>query len=160
MSFLKKKAQAYNLRRFINLSNRHILNITNNRYQLEPQIQNGVPSANFCIYDSMLKGQRELSNFSGGENFQISLGLALGIGDLQDNREPIESLFIDEGFGTLDSESLQLVIESLNQLGQKLNKQIVIISHVPQLPEEFDIRIAVEKGEDGFSTLTVHGLDS
>ncbi|MEC7986740.1 MAG: SMC family ATPase [Myxococcota bacterium] len=154
----EEKAQAYNLRRFIDLSNKHILGITNQRYQLEPQIQNGVPSANFCIYDSMLKGQRELPNFSGGENFQLSLGLALGIGELQDSTEPMESLFIDEGFGTLDQESLQTVIETLNQLGQKLKKQIVIISHVAQLPEDFDVRIAVKKGEDGFSVLTVHGL--
>ena len=66
--------------------------------------------------------ERDIVSLSGGETFQLSVGLALGIGELQYNYEPIESLFIDEGFGSLDEDSLHLVTHTLSKLSQRLNK--------------------------------------
>lgn len=84
------------------------------------------------------------------EKFLISLALALGLSDLASNNVSIDSLFIDEGFGTLDSQTLETVISSLETL-QAQGKMIGIISHVENLKERIPAQIKVQKKSNGVS---------
>ena len=152
----EEKAQAYNLQRFIQLTNQHVYSLTEGRYELKPRFDNGRPTTDFRIQDHTQFSERDIVSLSGGETFQLSVGLALGIGELQYNYEPIESLFIDEGFGSLDEDSLHLVTHTLSKLSQRLNKQIILISHVPQLRQEYPVRIEVFKNADGSSVIKKH----
>lgn len=96
---------------------------------------------------------RAASNLSGGESFLVSLALALGLSRLS-NATRIDSLFLDEGFGTLDGDTLENVVGSLQKLHAS-GKTIGIISHVPSLRERIPARIEVQKNQRGaFSTLT------
>ena len=90
---------------------------------------------------------RDIKTFSGGESFKAALSLALGLSDMiQSYAGGIElnTLFIDEGFGSLDSESLQLALQVLLQLKEN-QKMIGIISHVQELKQQIDHQIVVEK---------------
>ena len=91
---------------------------------------------------------------SGGESFLISLALALGLSDLAGRHAQIESLFIDEGFGTLDEHSLDMAISTLENL-RAGGKTIGIISHVKALKERIGTQIQVHKQSDGFSKVSV-----
>ena len=93
---------------------------------------------------------RYVDTSSGGEKFLISLALALGLSDLASNNVSIDSLFIDEGFGTLDSQTLETVISSLETL-QAQGKMIGIISHVENLKERIPAQIKVLKKSNGVS---------
>ena len=84
----------------------------------------------------------------------VSLALALGLSDLASGRASIQSLFIDEGFGTLDDKTLDQAMTTLEQL-QAQGKIIGLISHVPQLKERIQCRIVVEPMGDGVSRVTV-----
>jgi exonuclease SbcC len=95
---------------------------------------------------------RTVSNLSGGETFLVSLSLALGLSHLSQATR-IDSLFLDEGFGTLDADTLEQVISSLQKL-HETGKTIGIISHVPALSERIAARIEVQRTREGFSTLT------
>ena len=95
---------------------------------------------------------RSASNLSGGETFLVSLALALGLSHLSQATR-IDSLFLDEGFGTLDADTLEQVITSLQKL-HETGKTIGIISHVPALSERIPARIEVQRTREGFSTLT------
>ncbi len=95
---------------------------------------------------------RSASNLSGGETFLVSLALALGLSRLS-NATRIDSLFLDEGFGTLDADTLENVISCLQKL-HATGKTIGIISHVPALRDRIPARIEVEHLRGGFSTLT------
>ncbi len=95
---------------------------------------------------------RPTESLSGGESFLVSLALALGLSDLAGRKVRIDSLFIDEGFGSLDLETLDVAISALETL-QRSNKTIGIISHIPLLQERIKTQIHVEKGLGGVSTL-------
>ncbi|OAV08279.1 Exonuclease SbcC [Moraxella catarrhalis] len=97
---------------------------------------------------------RSSKNLSGGESFIISLALALGLSQINSKNVQIESLFLDEGFGTLDETALDLALNTLFEL-QQSGKSIGIISHVASLKERIDTQIIVEKHAGGYSTL--HG---
>jgi exonuclease SbcC len=91
---------------------------------------------------------------SGGESFLVSLSLALGLSDLAGNKTQINSLFIDEGFGTLDAETLDVAISALENL-QASGKMIGIISHVEALKERIGTQIEVSKQPGGYSKIIV-----
>lgn len=95
---------------------------------------------------------RPASNLSGGESFLVSLSLALGLSHLSQATR-IDTLFLDEGFGTLDADTLEHVLSALQKL-QSTGKTIGIISHVAALSERLAARIQVERTRSGFSTLT------
>ncbi|MBK8653559.1 MAG: AAA family ATPase [Haliscomenobacter sp.] len=97
---------------------------------------------------------RSLQTLSGGERFLVSLALALGLSDLAGGQTSIQSLFIDEGFGTLDNDSLDLALSTLENL-QAAGKTIGIISHVKELKERIGVQIQVLKKSNGFSELNV-----
>ena len=95
---------------------------------------------------------RTATNLSGGETFLVSLALALGLSHLSQATR-IDSLFLDEGFGTLDPDTLEQVITNLQKL-HETGKTIGIISHVPTLSERIPGRIEVQRTREGLSTLT------
>jgi exonuclease SbcC len=96
-----------------------------------------------------------VTSLSGGETFTLSLGLALALSDLASQNVQIDSLFIDEGFGTLDPESLDTAIVMLEKLQQESQKTIGIISHRHEIKERISVQIQVEKGNDGNSRVKV-----
>lgn len=97
---------------------------------------------------------RPMASLSGGESFLASLALALGLSDLAGRNARIDSLFIDEGFGSLDSDALEIAISALEGLRQR-NKTVGVISHVEILKERIATQIAVEKHADGTSKLVL-----
>ena len=100
---------------------------------------------------------RPMASLSGGESFLVSLALALGLSELAGHQARIESLFIDEGFGTLDPEALTTALDALERL-QHSGKMIGIISHVSDLKERIGTQIRVRPGAGGNST--VHLVDA
>ena len=99
---------------------------------------------------------RPMASLSGGESFLVSLALALGLSELAGHKARIESLFIDEGFGTLDPDALNTALDALERL-QHSGKMIGIISHVSDLKERIGTQIRVRPGAGGNST--VHLVD-
>ena len=98
---------------------------------------------------------RDTRTPSGGESFLVSLALALALSDLASHKTSIDSLFLDEGFGTLDGETLELALDALDALNAG-GKTIGVISHVEALKERIPVQIRVSKtGGVGWSTLTV-----
>ena len=98
--------------------------------------------------------KRPMASLSGGESFLVSLALALGLSELAGYKARIESLFIDEGFGTLDPDSLNTALDALERL-QHSGKMIGIISHVADLKERIGTQIRVQPGAGGNSTISV-----
>ncbi len=99
---------------------------------------------------------RSTKNLSGGEGFIISLALALGLSQMASQNIRVDSLFLDEGFGTLDEESLDIALDTLTSLQQE-GKIIGIISHVQALKERILTQIKVEKISGGFSQISGQG---
>lgn len=95
---------------------------------------------------------RSIRGLSGGEKFLVSLALALGLATLSADDCRIDSLFIDEGFGTLDSRSLDVAVSTLDAL-QAEGRQIAVISHVPGLAERIGVEIQVRPHSSGRSTV-------
>ena len=99
---------------------------------------------------------RSMNTLSGGESFLVSLALALGLSDMAGRNVRIQSLFIDEGFGSLDENTLDVAISTLENLQAK-GKTIGIISHVNELKERISTQIKVAKKGNGFSSLEIIG---
>ncbi|TVT38432.1 AAA family ATPase [Hymenobacter setariae] len=97
---------------------------------------------------------RPMASLSGGESFLVSLALALGLSELAGYKARIESLFIDEGFGTLDPESLNTALDALERL-QHSGKMIGVISHVADLKDRIGTQIRVQPVAGGNSTVRV-----
>lgn len=96
---------------------------------------------------------RDIKTLSGGESFLVSLALALALSDMVSNRTQLESLFLDEGFGTLDAETLDIALDALESLNAS-GKTIGVISHVEAMKERIPVQIAVKKANGlGFSEL-------
>lgn len=99
---------------------------------------------------------RGIQSLSGGEGFLVSLALALGLASLASDRVQVESLFIDEGFGALDADSLDIALASLDAL-YGLGRQVGVISHVGTLVERIGARVQIDKQGGGRSRVTVLG---
>lgn len=109
------------------------------------------------VIDNYQGGEiRSTKNLSGGESFIVSMALALGLSSMASNNVQVDSLFLDEGFGTLDEESLQTALDTLSSLHQE-GKLIGIISHVSGLQERITSQIRVTRGLGGLSTLSGPG---
>ena len=105
------------------------------------------------VIDNYQAGEiRSTRNLSGGESFLVSLAMALGLSAMGSHTVQVDSLFLDEGFGTLDEESLESALHVLADLRQD-GKLIGIISHVPLLRDRIDVRIQVQPGPNGTSSL-------
>lgn len=99
---------------------------------------------------------RSVHSLSGGESFLLSLALALGLASLSSNRVRVESLFIDEGFGSLDADTLRVAMDALDSL-QSLGRKVGVISHVQEMTERIGTRIQVGPINGGLSKVTVCG---
>lgn len=99
---------------------------------------------------------RSVASLSGGESFLVSLALALGLASLSSETTQVETLFIDEGFGTLDPETLEVALATLDAL-QATGRQVGIISHVSGLAERIGVQVRVVKQGGGRSRLVVEG---
>ncbi|MGN1296025.1 MAG: AAA family ATPase [Bacilli bacterium] len=111
------------------------------------------------VFDYSSGKVREISTLSGGERFKAALSLSLGLADIIESRQgaiDIASLFIDEGFGTLDQLSLEQAIKALIEL-QGENKTIGIISHVEQLKDMIDAQVVVSKTLQGSKIKIING---
>lgn len=151
-------AQAITLQQLIAIGNDHLAGI-NPRYRMEYEAPApGAPERLEMIVIDRYQNdnRRTMATLSGGESFLISLALALGLSDLASGKSLIRSLFIDEGFGTLDGKTLDQAMTTLEQL-QAQGKTIGLISHVPALQERIYCQIQLERVGDGFSAIRVRG---
>ena len=97
---------------------------------------------------------RSVHSLSGGESFLVSLALALGLASLSSHRVRVESLFIDEGFGSLDADSLNVAMEALDNL-QALGRKVGVISHVHEMTERIGTRIQIRRQTGGISKVVI-----
>ncbi|MDR3714767.1 MAG: AAA family ATPase [Puia sp.] len=100
---------------------------------------------------------RTVFSLSGGESFLVSLALALGLAALTSSRMRVESLFIDEGFGSLDSNTLNIAMDALERLHQQ-GRKVGVISHVQEMTERIGVQIQVKKERSGRSRVEVVGI--
>jgi exonuclease SbcC len=126
------------------------LNLLSGRYRLE-RLRD---SLNLIITDLEMGWQRSVHSLSGGESFLVSLGLALGLASLTSSRLLIESLFIDEGFGSLDSETLRVALNALSHL-ESQGRKVGVISHVSELVDAIPVQVRVVRGIGGASRIVV-----
>lgn len=156
-------AQSITLKKLIQLANKHLSNFIDGRYYLKKRsdiYKDKRPNdiLEIDIVDTFqADNKRPLNTLSGGESFLASLALALGLSDLAGGKATIESLFIDEGFGTLDTDTLQVAIRALQTL-QSQGKTIGVISHIEQLKQKIPTQIHVVKKGGGFSQLSVREI--
>ena len=99
---------------------------------------------------------RSVFSLSGGESFLMSLGLALGLASLSSNKMKIESLFIDEGFGSLDIDTLNIVMDALERLHHQ-GRKVGVISHVQEMTERIQTQVRVSKLGSGKSKVEIVG---
>ena len=111
------------------------------------------------VMDQQQGGEvRSAQNLSGGESFIVSMALALGLSQMASKNVQVDSLFLDEGFGTLDEEALDVALNTLAELHQE-NKLIGVISHVPSLKERIATQIKVKPLSGGVSRLEGPGCE-
>ena len=147
--------QAHLMKTVLVEANKRFIKMTDSRYELKRKEidvkKSGKTGLDFSVFDSYTGKERDVSSLSGGEKFKASLALALGLSDVISNKTGgirIESLFIDEGFGSLDSESLNQALNILYDLSGN-DKLIGVISHVPELNNRIDNKILVKKTNAG-----------
>jgi exonuclease SbcC len=146
----KKLAQAFTLNTLIDDANYH-LQMLSNRYRLG-RIGD---SLSLQVEDLDMGGEiRSVHSLSGGESFLVSLALALGLSSLASDRLSISSLFIDEGFGSLDIETLSCAMDALERL-QATGRKIGVISHVSEMSERIVCKIHVQKIGNGRSKIVL-----
>ena len=145
----RRFAQGLSLDVLIVHANRHLARLTD-RYRMR---RRGGEELELEIEDRYQAGAtRPMASLSGGESFLASLALALGLAALAGRNVRIDSLFIDEGFGSLDADTLDTAISALETLRQDA-KTVGIVSHVDLLKERITTQILVEKGAAGASHL-------
>jgi exonuclease SbcC len=146
----KEIAQCYTLEALLHFANHHLRDLSP-RYKL----QRIADSLALQVIDlDMLNETRTVHSLSGGESFLLSLALALGLSSLSSSRMKIESLFIDEGFGALDAETLRTAMDALERL-QTQGRKIGVISHVTEMTERIPTRICVTKTSNGRSVVSI-----
>ena len=138
----RKFAQGLTLDHLLHLANRHLARL-HGRYLLRRKSSGELE---LDIIDSWQgEAARDTRTLSGGESFLVSLALALALSDLVSHKTSIDSLFLDEGFGTLDGETLDIALNALDTLNAS-GKMIGVISHVEGMKERIPAQIRVEKG--------------
>jgi exonuclease SbcC len=147
------RAQELTLQQLLIFANRRMDNL-HSRYKL--LLPEKLEDDDLRVSDGFMGGEiRTVRSLSGGETFVISLALALGLSDLAARDIRIDSLFVDEGFGSLDPDTLEEAMSTLEQLQTESNKTVGIISHVESLKERIYTQIRLEKSNNGFSTISI-----
>lgn len=145
--------QGLTFKSLLKLANKHLA-IVKDRFRLVAEGNLG-----FKVADSEFGNDRRISNLSGGEKFLVSLSLALGIADFASRNVRVESLFMDEGFGTLDDVTLEDVMSCL-RCQQREGKMLGIITHVESVVNSINQKIMLERStsQKGHSTITGPGV--
>lgn len=134
------------------IANEHLKCLTTDRYQLKVET-----IGKLSVLDKWnANEERPVETLSGGESFLTSLALALALSDLSQGQSQLNSLFLDEGFGTLDTETLDLAISALETLHTQ-GRNIYIISHIQELTRRLPVKINVKKRGDGSSHIEIRG---
>lgn len=145
-------AQQLTLDVLLGYANAHLHSLSR-RYRLERVAD----SLGLLVVDQDMGDEvRSVHSLSGGESFLVSLALALGLASLSSHRVQVDTLFIDEGFGSLDADALQIALDALDQL-QSQGRQVGVISHVQDMTERMSTRIHLQKRPGGASRLVVMG---
>ncbi|MBK5001541.1 AAA family ATPase [Pseudomonas sp. S31] len=148
----RKIAQGYNLDLLLHHANTQLRQLAR-RYRLK----RGGSALGLLVLDTEMGDElRSVHSLSGGETFLVSLALALGLASMASSTLRIESLFIDEGFGSLDPESLQLAMDALDGL-QAQGRKVAVISHVQEMHERIPVQIQVRRQGNGLSDVEVCG---
>ncbi|MFZ6711740.1 AAA family ATPase [Undibacterium sp. TC9W] len=143
-------AQQITLDVLLAYANQHLHQLSR-RYRLQ-RVADSL--ALMVIDQDMGDEQRSVHSLSGGESFLVSLALALGLASLSSNRIKVESLFIDEGFGSLDADTLRIAMDALDSL-QAQGRKVGVISHVQEMTERISTRIQVQRVSGGSSLVHV-----
>jgi len=145
-------AQEYTLDVLLGYANIHLQALTS-RYKIER-----IPaSLGLQVVDQDMGDEvRTVYSLSGGESFLVSLALALGLASLSSSRMKVESLFIDEGFGSLDPTTLNIAMDALERLHNQ-GRKVGVISHVQEMTERIPVQIKVSKMQSGKSMVEVIG---
>ncbi|MCZ7631258.1 MAG: SMC family ATPase [Microthrixaceae bacterium] len=162
---LKRWVLTRELDRVTAAANIHLARMTAHRYSLQRKVDTGDRRRSFGldleVLDSTTGRPRSTSTLSGGEQFQASLALALGLADVVSHGgsasgKRFEALFVDEGFGSLDPQSLDDAIEALHQLHAS-GRMVGAITHVDAMKQQLHVGIEVRRLPDGAgSTLVVN----
>ncbi len=143
-------AQQYTLDILLGYGNSHLQSLSR-RYRLQ-RIKD---TLGLLVVDQDMGDEvRSVHSLSGGESFLVSLALALGLASLSSHRVKVESLFIDEGFGSLDAASLRVAMDALDNL-QALGRKVGVISHVQEMTERIGTRVQVMRQVSGSSKILV-----
>lgn len=150
----RQMAMGFIFGEMLGFANQHLRKLTGNRFTLE---QSG--DMEIVIRDAFHCDVAQMpANLSGGESFMVSLALALGLSSMTGNgNSSSDILFIDEGFGTLDDDYLEKVMQMLEQLNETSGKKVGIISHVEILRERIKAQIKVERADVSRSEIKVVG---
>ncbi|MFZ6732671.1 SbcC/MukB-like Walker B domain-containing protein [Undibacterium sp. Ji42W] len=143
-------AQQITLDVLLAYANQHLHQLSR-RYRLQRVAET---LALMVIDQDMGDEQRSVHSLSGGESFLVSLALALGLASLSSNRIKVESLFIDEGFGSLDADTLRIAMDALDSL-QAQGRKVGVISHVQEMTERIATRVVVQRVSGGSSSVGV-----
>lgn len=134
-------------------TNEELQKLCQGRYEIVHQTRSMKMMPEFYILDKFREGgRRKVSTLSGGETFMVSLAMALGLAEMTRGKAEIDSLFIDEGFGTLDQDSLGDVLDMLQQI-QTRGLMVGLISHVKSLTDSLSINLRVNKNSSGNSSI-------
>ncbi len=144
-------AQLLTLRQLVGIANRHLTALAP-RYRLMAAEGDELDLRTIDLFQAGV--DRPMESLSGGESFLASLALALSLSELAGRHHAIDSLFIDEGFGTLDSETLEIALSALENL-RATGKTIGLISHVDLLKERLTTQVRILRGPEGTSHLHV-----
>ncbi|MEY3366879.1 MAG: hypothetical protein RI973_34 [Bacteroidota bacterium] len=144
-------AQSLTLRQLVQLANLHLENL-NGRYIIQKQTGQDLELEIVDTFQG--NSRRSMGSLSGGEKFLVSLALAMGLSDLAGRQSSIGTLFIDEGFGTLDDEALDMAISTMENLHAR-GKTIGLISHVKALKERIITQVRVIKQGAGISVVEI-----
>ncbi len=145
-------AQGITLKNLLAFANKRLTTLTD-RYLLDmPSREDGAINVIDRYQGDTV---RTVTTLSGGESFLVSLSLALSLSDMASNNVKLNSLFIDEGFGTLDKETLEIALDILEKLQSESEKTVGIISHVEALKERICTRIKLSKNAQGYGKVDV-----
>lgn len=153
---LENYVLVYYLEMILEYANKRFMRMTNNRYILKrsEEVTQGYSGLEIVVFDSHSNKTRHISTLSGGESFQASLALALGLSEVVQQESggiTLESMFIDEGFGTLDQETLETALDTLLNI-KSTGRMVGIISHVSELKQR--IPTILEVKTDAYQSTT------
>ena len=154
---------AYRLGQVVGAANDRLLRMSDQRYSLEHSEQRGAGERrgglSLLVRDDWSGETRDPATLSGGETFVVSLALALGLADVISHEiggADLDTLFVDEGFGALDSETLDDVMDTLDSLREG-GRVVGVVSHVAEMRHRIPTRLHVTKRRTGSTVSLIHG---